>query len=530
MLNTIKWFGATLLFFLIQHIQVNGTAAQEPLVTEKGGGVFYAEQFGAVADGVTLNTLVFQRAIDEISAKGGGTLMLSKGKYLTGSLILKSDVTLFIDEGSVLLGSLNPEHYRKLEIADAVVSPKTDDNSKLALLLAHRANNMAIVGKGTIDGQGRKLALIIDSLHHAGVRVLSGYNKWSTRPGETDRPKIINFSACENVTVQGITLKNSTCWVQTYELCENLIIDDVKVESRAFWNNDGMDITDCRKVRITNCDINSADDGICLKSYYPGYYCDSIYIAHCYIRTSASAVKFGTASVGGFRNVVIDNITVKDTYRSAIAIESVDGGFIENVMVSNITAVNTGNAIFIRLGHRAGEKPGSIGNISFKNIKVQVPFGRPDEAYDMRGPEPCFFHNQFPSSIVGIPGHHIRNITLDNIEIVYPGRASKGMAYVPLWQLERVPEKIKDYPEYSMFGELPSWGFYVRFADGITMKNIKLKLDDADYRPAFVFHGVQGLSMEGIDLPDDKKEHIILKDVGETNYDRQSEKYVRKIE
>jgi polygalacturonase len=220
----------------------------------------------------------------------------------------------------------------------------------------------------------------------------------NNRPSETARPKIINFSECENVTVQGVTIKNSACWVQTYELCNNLVIDQVSVESRAFWNNDGMDITDCRNVRITNCDINSADDGICLKSYYPGYFNDSIYIANCYIRSSASAIKFGTASVGGFKNVVIDNITVKDTYRSAIAIESVDGGFIENVQVSNITAVNTGNAIFVRLGHRAGETPGTVKNISFKNIKVQVPFGRPDEAYDMRGPELPFFHNQFPSA------------------------------------------------------------------------------------------------------------------------------------
>jgi LPS export ABC transporter protein LptC len=220
-------------------------------------------------------------------------------------------------------------------------------------------------------------------------------------------------------TVQGVTIKNSACWVQTYELCNNLVIDQVNVESRAFWNNDGMDITDCRNVRITNCDINSADDGICLKSYYPGYFNDSIYIANCYIRSSASAIKFGTASVGGFKNVVIDNITVKDTYRSAIAIESVDGGFIENVQVSNITAVNTGNAIFVRLGHRAGETPGTVKNISFKNIKVQVPFGRPDEAYDMRGPDLPFFHNQFPSPITGIPGHYIENISFENIEIIY---------------------------------------------------------------------------------------------------------------
>jgi hypothetical protein len=500
-----------------------------PLVYSQSGDKIEVEKYGAIADGKTLNTQALQRAIDEVSEKGGGTLVFSKGKYLTGFLQIKSDVTLFLDEEAVLLGSTNPEDYQKLEIEDAPISPKTDDNSKLALLLAHRASNIAITGKGTIDGQGRELAFIIDSLHHTGERIDPNYSISNNRPSETARPKIINFSECENVTVQGVTIKNSACWVQTYELCNNLVIDQVSVESRAFWNNDGMDITDCRNVRITNCDINSADDGICLKSYYPGYFNDSIYIANCYIRSSASAIKFGTASVGGFKNVVIDNITVKDTYRSAIAIESVDGGFIENVQVSNITAVNTGNAIFVRLGHRAGETPGTVKNISFKNIKVQVPFGRPDEAYDMRGPELPFFHNQFPSPITGIPGHYIENISFENIEIIYPGRASKGMAYIPLWQLERVPEKIKDYPEYSMFGELPSWGFYIRHVKGITMKNIKLKLDNVDYRPAFVLDDVQEAVLENLDLPDDKKEQIILKDSDGARFDSNSQRWIKMI-
>jgi hypothetical protein len=497
------------------------------LVYSQSAGKIEVEDYGAVADGETNNTQALQKAIDDVSEKGGGTLVFSKGKYLTGFLHVKSNITLFLNEGAVLLGSTNPEDYEKLEIEDAPESPKTDDNSKLALLLAHKANNITITGKGTIDGQGRELAFVIDSLHHTGERIDPNYNSGSNRPGETARPKIINFSACLNITIQGVTIKNSSCWVQTYELCENLIIDNVTVESRAFWNNDGMDITDCRNVRITNCDVNSADDGICLKSYYPGYYCDSIYIANCYIRSSASAVKFGTASVGGFKNVTIDNITVKDTYRSAIAIESVDGGFIENVRVSNIIAINTGNAIFIRLGHRAGEKPGTIKDISFKNMVVQVPFGRPDEAYDMRGPELPFFHNQFPSPITGIPGHYIENISLENIEIIYPGRASKGMAYIPLWQLNRVPEKIKDYPEYSMFGELPSWGFYIRHVKGISMKNIKLKLDNYDYRPAFVFDDVQQVILENLDLPDDKNEQIILKDTRNASIDSTSERLVK---
>lgn len=128
----------------------------------------------------------------------------------------------------------------------------------------------------------------------------------------------------------------------------------------------------------------------------------------------------------------------------------------------------------------------------------------------MRGPAVNFFHNPFPSSIVGLPGHEIENVLLENVEISYPGRASKGMAYVPLSRLGQVPENEKDYPEYDMFGELPTWGLYVRHAKGITLKNVKLTLDDNDFRPAFLFDDVDGLRMDQIELPVPGKEQIIL--------------------
>ncbi len=469
---------------------------------------YFVENYGAVADGKTLNTKAIQNAIEEASFKGGGQVVFSKGIYLTGSIILKSNVTLLVEAGSKILGSTNPNDYQRLEIQDGPISPNAADNSKLALILSHKSKNVGISGKGTIDGQGRQLALTIDSLYLISNTIDKRNNK---RPPETLRPKLTIFMECENVNISDITIKNASCWVMTYELCNKVTVNNIKIESRAYWNNDGMDITDCRDVKITNCDINTADDGICLKSYYPGFYNDSIYIADCTIRSSASAVKFGTASHGGFRNVTIENIQVFDTYRSAIAIESVDGGFIENVSVSNIHAKNTGNALFIRLGHRSGIKPGSVKNISIKNMKVQVPFIQPDLNYELYGPALPFMHNPFPASISGIPDNYIENIVLENIEITYPGRASKGMAYIPLWRLHVVPECIKDYPEFSMFGELPSWAFYVRHVKGITMKNIILKLENPDFRPAFVFDDVLGLDMNEIHIaPKANKEEIVL--------------------
>ncbi|MCD0468789.1 glycoside hydrolase family 28 protein [Flavobacterium sp. JAS] len=461
--------------------------------------------FGAVADGKTLNTIAIQKAIDAANKNKGGRVIFSKGKFLSGSIVLKTDVTLFFEEGAVLLGSTNPDDYPKYE-------------GIRALVLAHSSKNIAITGKGAIDGQGRELALAIDSLHHTGVKIDPSYNYRRLRPND-GRGKLVSFVKCDSITMTDFTLKNSSGWVQCFEQCSNIIIDYVKVDSRAYWNNDGIDIDGCENVRITNCDINSADDGICLKSESPGLQNNNIYIANCTVRSSANAVKFGTGSYGSFKNVTIENIKVFDTFRSAIAIESVDGAEIENITVSNIIAVNTGNAILIRLGHRNGEKPGYIKNVSIKNVKAQIPFGRPDIDYDLRGPEVDYFHNPFPASIAGIPGHSIENVTLENIEITYPGRASKGMAYLPLSRLKDILENIKGYPEFTMFGELPSWGFYVRHVNGIEMKNIKLILEKEDFRPAFVFDDVTKLVMKDIDVPSDKTNQIIFKDVPSPNLD-----------
>ncbi len=489
---------------------------------------FFIEAYGGAGDGTTLNTAAIQKAIDTAAADGGGRIVFSSGKYLSGTLVLKSGIELHIKPDAVLLGSTCPEHYHRLTPADAPVSPKEDDNSKLALLLAHNASHISITGNGTIDGQGRELALTIDSLHFKGIRIDPNYNTWHGRPSETARPKIINFTDCRHVTIKDVTIQDAACWVQSYERCICLVLDRVKVRSRAYWNNDGMDITDCKNVQITRCDVNSADDGICLKSYYPGFYCDSIYIADCTIRSSASAIKFGTASIGGFKNVIIENIDIFDTYRSAVAIETVDGGFIENVSVSDVRAENTGNALFIRIGHRSGEKPGRIKNITIRNMTVQIPFGRPDAGYDMYGPALPFFHNPFPAPITGIPGYAVEDITLENIQITSPGRASKGMAYIPLWRLDAIPEKIRDYPEYSMFGELPAWGFYVRHVKGIVMKNITLKLKDEDFRPAIVFDDVERIRINGLKLPQRKNHQIILKDTRDVRLDRESESTVKR--
>ncbi|MDZ4845677.1 MAG: glycoside hydrolase family 28 protein [Chitinophagales bacterium] len=452
--------------------------------------------FGAIADGKTLNTNAIQSAIDAAHENGGGRVVVPAGNFLTGTILLKSGVELHLLEGAILLGSADPTHYKTLHKWEALV-------------MAENQENIAITGRGKIDGQGRQLALNVDSLFYAGQLDSTDYDFIEKRPQCYGRPLVIWFLNCKNINVKNVTLRNSASWVQSHNRCENISIDNVWTDSDAYWNNDGIDIIDCKNVRITNCIVNTADDGICLKSHSREHYCDNIYIANCTVRSSASAIKFGAQSNGGFKNVTIENIKVYDTFRSAIAIECVDGGFLENVLVNNIQAVNTGNALFIRLGERIAGS--TLKNVTIKNMKVEVAFERPDYAYKIRGPELPFFHNTFPSSITGIPGHPVENVALENIEIIYPGRGNNGLANMPLSRLDDVPEKVAAYPEFSMFGELPAWGFYVRHVDGLTMKNIKLSIAAPDYRPALVFDDVQNLDIKSMNISGDSKpQHIIL--------------------
>jgi hypothetical protein len=143
-------------------------------------------------------------------------------------------------------------------------------------------------------------------------------------------------------------------------------------------------------------------------------------------------------------------------------------------------------------------------------MNVEVASVRPDSDYEIIAPDVSIPHNIFPSSITGIPGNYIENVKLENIEIQFPGGGNNGLANMPLSRLDAVPENSSDYPEYSMFGELPAWSFYVRHVDGITFKNIKISIDSADYRPAFVFDDVRNIVIESLMIKGDKKKQKII--------------------
>ncbi|MBP5513758.1 MAG: glycoside hydrolase family 28 protein [Bacteroidaceae bacterium] len=446
-----------------------------------------------------MGTTALQGLIDKVSKSGGGRLVLPQGEYLTGRLELKSGVELHLEEGAVVLGSTSPYDYTHVNAREGE-GDLLKDNSHLGLIVAKDAHNIAITGKGIIDGQGLALALTIDSLHHTGERIDSHYNVRRNRPSELVRPTLLNIVDCRGVRLEGVSLRNSAGWGLSFNSCRDMVLRHLDIYNRAYWNNDGIDLTDCKQVLVEQCKVNSADDGICLKSYHADGCNDSIIIRECEIRSSASAIKFGSASFGGFRHIRIHGIRVFDTFRSALAIESVDGAVVEDVVADDITAVNTGNPLFIRLGQRSGERKGVIRNIRITNLSVEVPFGRPDIDYNLRGPDVDYFHNIHPAPICGIPGNCIEDVHLENIRLVYPGRATKGMAYIPLWRKGDVPEQVDNYPEFTMFGELPSWGFYLRHVRNITLKNVQLLLSAEDFRPAIVDEDVEGLQLEHVEV------------------------------
>lgn len=435
-----------------------------------------ASLFGIHSDGQTLNTRSIQFAIDYIHQQGGGRLVFDVGRYLTGTIRLKSNVFLHLREGAVILGSLQPFDYER--------------DGFTGLILAKGQQHIGVTGQGMIDGQGREVARNTVDLIHKGL--ISDPLR-NDRANEAIRPMLIYFRECGDVEVRGILLRNAAVWVQTYDQCRKVIIDSVTVDSRAYWNNDGMDIVDCEDVVISHCQIDAADDGICLKSHDPARSCRNILVRDCTIRSSANGIKFGTASWGGFQQVKLINNIVFDTYRSAVALESVDGGILEDIIVDSLRLANTGHAIFVRLGARNGGGKGRVNNLVFRHVSGSIAASKPDAGYEYEGPVEDLPRNISPPVVIaGLPGQRISRVLLEDIRLEHPGGGNPNYARVLLNELDSVPEIPASYPEFSKFRELPAWGAYIRHASGIQLSGVEFICLKKDYRTAVVMDDVQG--------------------------------------
>ena len=454
--------------------------------------------FGAKGDGKTQNREAINKAIEAAAVAGGGTVTFPAGTWLTGSIHLRSNVTLHLDRGAVIEASSEASAY---DAPEANAFDKFQDfghsHFQNGLIWGVGLENIAITGGGRISGKAL-----------ARERGAAG-------------DKAIALKLCHNVTLRDFSISSGGHFGILAAGVDNLTIDNLMIDT----NRDGIDIDSCRNVRIANSSINSPnDDAITLKGSHAlgeARVSENITITNClvsgfeigslldgtYKRTVQRApdrdgptgrIKIGTESEGDFRNIAISNV-VFDTSRG-LALESVDGAHIEDVTVSNVTMRNVSNApIFIRLGSRMrapeGTAIGSIRRITISNVT----------AYDA---DP-----RYGSIISGIPGHDVEDVKLSGIRLVYRGgltledvakqspdlvntfffRASGG---VPPRQPYETPEREKEYPEPSMFGLMPAYGFFVRHARVIELNDVDVSYIKEDRRPAFVLDGVGDVSLE----------------------------------
>ena len=433
--------------------------------------VFDVRGFGARADGATLCTESIQKAMDACAAAGGGRVTLAGGKFLSGTIYLRSQVTLHVEAGATLLGSTNVAHY---PCNMPAIRSYTDTYVKQSLIAGENLENVGITGRGVIDGQG------------GCFKVMS-----RERPYE-NRPYLIRLVNCRDVLVEGVRLRRSAMWMQHYLGCERVTLRNVHVWNFGNANNDGLDFDGCKDCTVSQCVFESDDDGITLKSTFERP-CESIAISDCIARSHCNAIKMGTESCGGFKNITIANCAVssplceKVTNGSArglcgIALEIVDGGRLECVAISNISIQGVNVPLFLRLGDRArpfkdGQPPpppGAFRDVSINNI-IATGVGRTG----------C--------SITGLPGHEIGNVSLSNVTLSFEGGGTRSLAE------KDVAEYPKRYPESTMFGDLPAYGFYCRHANGLRFSNIRLQTDAADLRHAMVFDDVANLTLDGLD-------------------------------
>ena len=422
--------------------------------------VFDARDYGAVGDGTTKDTAALQKAIDAAGGSGGSVL-LTNGTFLSGTLTLRSNMTVFIAPSAILRGSNAVADYPQL-------TPNTGNtqlgNCQRALLYAPEATQLTIDGGGVLDGQG-------DSF--SGV--------------EATRPMLIWAVLSNHVDIRNLYLMKGAVWSLVSMESDHVLIENVNVQSDNI-THDGIDVVDGQDVIVDECAVRSGDDAMCLKSGVRRGI-DTMVVRNSIFGGSGTSggsngIKLGTATYGALKNITIQDSYVKDVQYAAMAVESRQGSDIDSVAFNRIELANAGAAFFVYLAqqsttHPVGDVPklGSINHVSFT---------------DIAGATGTWGHSPHQGSL--ITGHifngttyPITNLSFTNVAIAFDG----GLGTIPANPPEAMPNQ---YPESNMFGDLPAWGYFLRHVDGVTFTSVNSSVVATDARQKLVSDDVSGQS------------------------------------
>ena len=345
------------------------------------------KDFGAIGDGVFINTKIINQCVEKVAAQGGGYVVIPAGVFKSGTVELRSNVFLKLEPGAVLKGSPDLQDYKRFD-------GHRYDRYLYHLVTAKSAENTGIVGEGTIDGNGTAFWEPFNE---------SDMPSW-IKAKDPRVSRLVEFTNCRNVSIKDITIQNTPEWTLHLFNCRGVTISGIHISNHLFGPNaDGIDLTGCQQVTISDCRIETCDDGICLKTNVDSDSCVQITVTNCVIKTLCAALKIGNESAKDFKQITFTNCVVYQSSR-AISINSEEGGNVEDVLISNIVADNNAPLILTRPIHLSVLKPkqgkaGSIRNLSVQDFSCKT---------------------QGRILITAEKGTLMENIQLRNIRLVYP--------------------------------------------------------------------------------------------------------------
>ncbi len=420
------------------------------------------EQCGYKGDGKA--TVYIQKAIDEAASLGGGRVVLANGDYVSGTLVLRSNVSLCVEAGSRILGSTDLSDYEE-HVASRRTVMDTNMGMNQSLIFAEGCENISICGEGIIDGQG----------------TMDNFRGEETVHGTPGRPFLMRIIDCKNVFLKGITLKDAACWMQNYLNCENVVLDSIHVENQSNYNNDGIDIDGCKNVWIHDCEVKSGDDALCFKgcAQVP---CERVLVENNTFVSSCNSFKIGTDTQGDFRDILVQNCKLLGTSEemrhiknlcsdSGISLEMLDGGTVENIYIRDIEMSHCMSPFFMRLEDRGRVKPEdpkpSVGNL--KNVVIEHVRGKDC------GPRGSYF--------IGIPEKCIENILLKDVMI------EQLATRQPVTRDSDFDEMRGVYPDAHMIddkGDAPAYGLWLRHVKNVVLDSYSVKPIGDESRPRIV--------------------------------------------